>query len=437
MSPETSNLSKAPSQSTLDSVASDQSSVLGPDSDDDDGLDDLNNTNRHGFIGSDDPGLAVTVSKLREREKKWINMLSKWPKYSNPNSKNAVQKLKNRARKGIPDSMRGRAWMFLSGGEIMKAKSKAGKVKIVGTDEPVTFEKLESMECPDDWRETIEKDLHRQFPDHEMFRKKGTGKQDLFRVLKAWVLYNPQVGYCQGQAPVASLLVMNMTAEDAFWSLVSICENFIPGYYDEGLGAIQMDGLVLEGLLKKYNSGAYKILKKVEMQPVLYMTEWFMCCFIRNLPWQTVLRVFDIFLAEGVKVLFRVGLIFIEEKMGKKKFSDLSDVMAALKSYPKIADDETKFAFEITKKKVTEQELTKEFQKQKKLWEKQNRPTVYRNYFRRLPDDDSASDYRVSADNPNQANIRKMEVVHEEKDEDRWQGVSSSNYEKTVIRTSL
>ena len=93
----------------------------------------------------------------------------------------------------------------------MKAKSKAGKVKIVGTDESVTFEKLESMECPDDWRETIEKDLHRQFPDHEMFRKKGTGKQDLFRVLKAWVLYNPQVGYCQGQAPVASLLVMNMT----------------------------------------------------------------------------------------------------------------------------------------------------------------------------------------------------------------------------------
>ena len=46
----------------------------------------------------------------------------------------------------------------------------------------------------------------------------------------------------------------------------------------------------------------------------------------------------------------------------------------ALKSYPKIADDETKFAYEITKKKVTEQELTKEFQKQKKLWEKQNRP---------------------------------------------------------------
>ena len=69
------------------------------------------------------------------------------------------------------------------------------------------------MECPDDWRETIEKDLHRQFPDHEMFQTKGNGQQDLFRVLKAWVLYNPRVGYCQGQAPVAALLLMNLTGQ--------------------------------------------------------------------------------------------------------------------------------------------------------------------------------------------------------------------------------
>ena len=43
------------------------------------------------------------------------------------------------------------------------------------------------------------------------------------------------------------------SAEDAFWSLVSICEYFIPGYYDEGLTAIQMDGMVLQALLQKHN----------------------------------------------------------------------------------------------------------------------------------------------------------------------------------------
>jgi hypothetical protein len=59
-----------------------------------------------------------------------------------------------------------------------------------------------------------------------------------------------------------------------------------------------------------------------------YMTDWFMCIFIRTLPWNTVLRVFDLFLSEGVKVrlliikfvhyfqvLFRVGLTMLRENL--------------------------------------------------------------------------------------------------------------------------
>ena len=42
----------------------------------------------------------------------------------------------------------------------------------------------------------ITKDLHRQFPFHEMFmRKTGGGQQDLFRVLKAYSIHSPQVGW--------------------------------------------------------------------------------------------------------------------------------------------------------------------------------------------------------------------------------------------------
>ena len=94
----------------------------------------------------------------------------------------------------------------------MKQASLKGKIKDAN-DDIVTFGKLDAKTCPEEWKETIEKDLHRQFPEHEMFRRKGNGKQDLFRVLKAWVLYKPQIGYCQGQAPVASLLLMNLTGE--------------------------------------------------------------------------------------------------------------------------------------------------------------------------------------------------------------------------------
>ena len=39
--------------------------------------------------------------------------------------------------------------------------------------------------------------------------------------------------------------------------------------------------------------------KKHRVEPILYMTEWFMCVFSRTLPWSCVLRVWDMFFCEG------------------------------------------------------------------------------------------------------------------------------------------
>lgn len=60
----------------------------------------------------------------------------------------------------------------------------------------------------------IEKDLHRQFPFHEMFEKRGgNGQQDLYNVLRAYTVHCPNVGYCQAQAPIVAVLLMHMPAE--------------------------------------------------------------------------------------------------------------------------------------------------------------------------------------------------------------------------------
>ena len=60
-------------------------------------------------------------------------------------------------------------------------------------------------------------------------------QEDLFRLLKAYTVYNPIDGYCQAQAPLAAILLMHMPAEEAFWCFVSICEKYLPGYYSVGL----------------------------------------------------------------------------------------------------------------------------------------------------------------------------------------------------------
>ena len=60
-----------------------------------------------------------------------------------------------------------------------------------------------------------------------------------------------------------------------------------------------MDGEIFFSLLRRVCPMAYRHLKKFKIDPILYMTEWFMCVFSRTLPWSCVLRVWDMFFCEG------------------------------------------------------------------------------------------------------------------------------------------
>ena len=71
------------------------------------------------------------------------------------------------------------------------------------------FEKLVADKGDPKWIDDIQKDLHRQFPFHEMFvARGGHGQEDLFRVLKAYSVHNPQDGYCQAQVGYTSRILL-------------------------------------------------------------------------------------------------------------------------------------------------------------------------------------------------------------------------------------
>ena len=73
------------------------------------------------------------------------------------------------------------------------------------------------------------------------------------------------------------------------------------------------------------------------MEPILYMTEWFLCVFARTLPWPSVLRVWDMFMCEGVKVLFRVALVLLKFSLPRsvrKKCPSMYETLDILKNLP-------------------------------------------------------------------------------------------------------
>ncbi|XP_048370760.1 TBC1 domain family member 10A [Sphaerodactylus townsendi] len=319
---------------------------------------------KFGFLVAEDDAPArealleeVPLEKLRQRESKWLDMLNNWDKWMAKKHK----KIRLRCQKGIPPSLRGRAWQYLSGGKV-KLEQNPGK-----------FDELDEALGDPKWLDVIERDLHRQFPFHEMFvARGGHGQQDLFRVLKAYTLYRPEEGYCQAQAPIAAVLLMHMPAEQAFWCLVQICEKYLPGYYSEKLEAIQLDGEILFSLLHRVSPMAYKHLNKQKIDPILYMTEWFMCAFSRTLPWSSVLRVWDMFFCEGVKIIFRVGLVLLKYTLGSseelKSCQGQYETMERLRALnPKIMQ-ETFLVQEIIELPVTERHIEREHLIQLKKW---------------------------------------------------------------------
>lgn len=58
------------------------------------------------------------------------------------------------------------------------------------------------------------------------------------------------------------------------------------------------------------------------LDPVLYCTEWFMSIYSRSLPWPSVLRVWDMFFFEGVKILFKTALALLNLCFSKQKSRD-------------------------------------------------------------------------------------------------------------------
>ncbi|XP_053550398.1 TBC1 domain family member 10B [Bombina bombina] len=328
-------------------------------------------TDKYGFLGgnqfSGTGDSAIPVEIARQRELKWLDMFNHWDKWLT----RRFQKVKLRCRKGIPSSLRAKAWQLLSNSEELLNKN-SGK-----------FDEMERQPGDPKWLDVIEKDLHRQFPFHEMFAARGGhGQQDLYRILKAYTIYRPEEGYCQAQAPVAAVLLMHMPAEQAFWCLVQICDRYLPGYYSAGLEAIQLDGEIFFALLRRVCPMAYRHLKKFKIDPILYMTEWFMCIFSRTLPWASVLRVWDMFFCEGVKIVFRVGLVLLRHTLGSvdklRSCQGMYETMEKLRSLPVHCMQEDVLVPEVTSLPVTDTLIERESNTQLRKWRENRGELQYR-----------------------------------------------------------
>ncbi|KAE8285893.1 Carabin TBC1 domain family member 10C [Larimichthys crocea] len=276
--------------------------------------------------------------------------------------------VKVQCQKGIPASLRAKCWPLLCGAtDRMKPNEKL-------------YETLDSQPALQSWVDVIERDLDRQFPFHEMFLSKdGHGQRGLFRVLKAYTQYQPEEGYCQAQGPVAAVLLMNMPAEEAFWCLVQISEKYLPGYYSPLLEGVLFDAAMLTWVLKRTCPAAHKHLQHHGVEPLMFATDWLMCLFTRHLPFNTLLRVWDLFFCYGVRVLLQVAVVLVRRVLGRaeqrKQCPGQMETLEKLRGVrEQVQDEDDAFIAEVCSVALSARDLEKHTEKELQKWRK-DRPS--------------------------------------------------------------
>lgn len=209
-------------------------------------------------------------------------------------------------RSGVPPHLRGRVWWMCSGAAEKQIAAEESYPDLV--QRLHTLSKCASME--------IEKDLPRTFPvdqepdSEEHLRRSNMG--ELRRVLQAYSLRNPAIGYCQSMNFLAAVLLHHMEEEEAFWVLVAMVEELTPHYHTRSMSGSRADQRVFSDLVQQKLPALYQHMRVLGVDFEPFTLKWFLCLFLNTLPFEPVMRIWDVVFCEGSHVLLRVGLTLLK-----------------------------------------------------------------------------------------------------------------------------
>ncbi|GAB1606296.1 Hypothetical predicted protein [Argonauta hians] len=249
-------------------------------------------------------------TNIKEIEEKRLHQ-NKWDNFMTGLDKKELQRcseLKSLIRSGVPMEHRERIWNGCVSFYVSHRR------KHLPTDH---YQKLVAQvmnQKPNPEAKQIELDLLRTLPNNKYYMSlESDNIHKLRRVLLAFSWQCSAIGYCQGLNRLAAVALLFLNEEDAFWCLIAIVEYLLPqDYYSTTMIAAQTDQRVLKDLVQDKLPRLHNYLEKENIDLSLFTFNWFLTIFVDNVPPETFLRVWDAFLYEGSKVLFRFALAFFK-----------------------------------------------------------------------------------------------------------------------------
>ncbi|KAI9011918.1 rab-GTPase-TBC domain-containing protein [Phycomyces nitens] len=202
--------------------------------------------------------------------------------------------------RGVPSSMRGNLWQLFS-----KAQNNNGDLEN-------EYRELLNRTSPHE--KMIQRDLARTFPTHAFFKDRdGQGQQLLFNVIKAYSLFDQQVGYCQGLAFIVGCLLLYMSDDAAFCVLVKLMGQYgLRGHFTPQMESLHEHMYQFDNLLQQKYPEVHRHMELQGVDPSMYASQWLLTLFAYRCPLSLVIAVLDLVIAEGTQVVLQFALALIE-----------------------------------------------------------------------------------------------------------------------------
>ncbi|EPQ60225.1 RabGAP/TBC [Gloeophyllum trabeum ATCC 11539] len=282
-----------------------------------------------------------TPAKELSRIAKWNRMLEPLKRDVGANVElwtvrhNKEHKLRERTYKGVPDRWRAAAW------ELFTARySKTGKREM----EKWAEEYRENLDKASSYDVQIDLDVPRTISGHIMFRTRyGSGQRSLFHVLHSFSLRCEDCGYCQGMGPIAATLLCYFDPERAYSCLVRLHDAYaMHAIFQPGFPGLLEAIYVQERIMQQMMPGVYEAFKKHMISTTSYATKWYITLFANSVPFQTQLRLWDVFLLEGydIFVVVAISIVWVYRDHITSSSASFETVLSLLSSFFVPEDDD-------------------------------------------------------------------------------------------------
>uniref|UniRef100_A0A674NYN0 Ecotropic viral integration site 5 n=1 Tax=Takifugu rubripes TaxID=31033 RepID=A0A674NYN0_TAKRU len=227
----------------------------------------------------------------------WGRIVNEWEEVR----KKKEKQLKELVRMGVPHHFRAIVWQLLCNAQNMPIKDQ--------------YSELLKMTSP--CEKLIRRDIARTYPEHEFFKEKDSlGQEVLFNVMKVGSSAEmlATVRGVRSLWDCCSCRCNNYTLkEEAFCVFVKLMQDyrlrelFKPTMAELGLCMYQFEFMIQEQLPELHMH-----FQAQSFHTSMYASSWFLTIFLTSFPLPIATRIFDIFMCEGLEIVFRVGLAILQ-----------------------------------------------------------------------------------------------------------------------------